>query len=300
MVASATSLGQDGLGRVDFTYDYTDDATASQGNAVPTVDLVTPDNLYSSKPATLCCIWPVAPALLPAPRRSICIAIILVDWHWLPTMQERWSSVVTMILTALCWSASSGECCAGWLRRRCCRRLERTRLFAGPLLSSTSGPVHQFRSDKVGNMLDPLAWASYAYCRGNPVSYADPSGRSFWRVFILVVAIVALVALTIVTLGASTPLAIAIGIGVLAGGVVGGISAARAKGDAGDIVTGILVGMAVGGWGAFLGGSISAIVGKLGSGRSDRRLLAVLVARSTARQWDLPLDLVPRAKPPRS
>jgi RHS repeat-associated protein len=123
----------------------------------------------------------------------------------------------------------------------------------------------------VGDAADPGAWNGYAYCRGNPTSYVDPSGRSFWKIFGAVLATVAIVAVVVVvsvfTFGIASPAAAALAvggisvtwgavftatvIGVVAGGVIGGIAAARAGGDAGDIALGVLVGGAVGGWAAF-------------------------------------------------
>ncbi len=156
----------------------------------------------------------------------------------------------------------------------------------------------------------PVAWSSYVYCRGNPTSYADLGGLSFWGAvggflggvagaiggFLIggpvgavagaiagaaagaalggdsglaqtvggvltdprfwecvaaVAALTALTALSIVTFGATAGLLV-VGIGVLAGGLVGGIATAQQKGATGwDIVTGALVGAAVGGWAAF-------------------------------------------------
>ena len=157
----------------------------------------------------------------------------------------------------------------------------------------------------------PVAWSTYVYCGGNPTSYTDHGGRSFWgwvggiaggiagavvgflaggpvgavagalagaaagaalggdsglaksiigvlkdprfwETVAAVVALVALTALSIVTFGATAGLLV-VGIGVLAGGLISrGISAAQQKGASGwDIVTGALVGAAVGGWAAF-------------------------------------------------
>lgn len=123
----------------------------------------------------------------------------------------------------------------------------------------------------VGDASDPAAWNAYAYCRNNPTSYVDPSGRSFWKIFAAVLATIAIIAVvvivSVVTFGVASPGAVALGvggisvtwgavfaatvIGVVAGGVIGGIAASRAGGDAGDIVLGVLVGGAVGGWAAF-------------------------------------------------
>jgi len=123
----------------------------------------------------------------------------------------------------------------------------------------------------VTDAADPLAWNAYAYCRCNPTSYVDPSGRSFWKIFAAIVATVAIIAVAVIvsvfTFGIAAPgmAALTVGglsvtwgavfaatmIGIAAGGVIGGIAAARAGGDAGDIVLGALVGGAVGGWAAF-------------------------------------------------
>jgi RHS repeat-associated protein len=123
----------------------------------------------------------------------------------------------------------------------------------------------------VGDAADPAAWNAYAYCRNNPTSYVDPSGREFWRIFAAVLATIAIIAVvvivSVVTFGLASPGAVALGvggisvtwgavfaatvIGVVAGGVIGGIAAARAGGNAGDIALGVLVGGAVGGWAAF-------------------------------------------------
>jgi len=107
----------------------------------------------------------------------------------------------------------------------------------------------------VQNVYDPLSWASYAYCQNNPVTYADPSGRSFWGIFLACLAIAALVGVSIVSVGSlSAPSAVAIGViiaGMVAGGVVGGLAAAKKGGNLEDIIEGVLVGAAVGGWAGF-------------------------------------------------
>ena len=133
----------------------------------------------------------------------------------------------------------------------------------------------------VGDIDDPAAWNGYAYCRDNPTSYVDPSGRNFWKIFAAVVATVAIIAVavivTICTFGAGGPAAAAFTVagvsmtwgavfaatmvGIVAGGEIGGIAAARAGGDAGDIFLGVVVGGAVGGWAAFGGAAAGVAVG---------------------------------------
>ena len=133
----------------------------------------------------------------------------------------------------------------------------------------------------VGDVTDPAAWNAYAYCRDNPTSYIDPTGRDFWKIFAAVVATIAIIAVavivTICTFGAAGPAAAALTVGgvsitwgavfaatvvgIVAGGVIGGIAAARAGGDAGDIFLGIVVGGAVGGWAAFGGAFAGVAVG---------------------------------------
>ncbi len=123
----------------------------------------------------------------------------------------------------------------------------------------------------VQDVFDPSAWNAYAYCRNNPQSYIDPTGRDWWQILVgvlAVVAIVALVVLSVVTFGATTPLLV-VGIGLVAGGVIGGIAAAQAGGDAGDILLGVLVGAAVGGWASFAaiyaGGAVAGALGIKGT-----------------------------------
>lgn len=124
----------------------------------------------------------------------------------------------------------------------------------------------------VGDAADPAAWNAYAYCRNNPTSYVDPTGRQAWKVVAGVLATIAIIALviivTILSWGTAAPATIALGgtgisvtwstvftatplVGVVAGGVIGGVAAARAGGDASDILVGMLVGAAVGGSAAF-------------------------------------------------
>lgn len=146
----------------------------------------------------------------------------------------------------------------------------------------------------VGDPGDPAAWNAYTYCRGNPTSCVDPSGRSFWKIFAAVVATVAIIAVAVVvtvcTFGLATPAtaALTVGglsvtwgavfaatiVGIVAGGVIGGIATARAGGDVGDIFLGVVVGGAVGGWAAFgaafagvaVGGALGLTSGTVAAG----------------------------------
>ena len=123
----------------------------------------------------------------------------------------------------------------------------------------------------VGDPIDPAAWNAYAYCRDNPTSYVDPTGRQAEKIIagvLITIAIIAIiVVVTIASYGTATaPTAVfgAAGIGVtwstvlkativgiVAGGVIGGIAAARSGGTAEEIAVGIFVGAAVGGISAF-------------------------------------------------
>ncbi len=109
----------------------------------------------------------------------------------------------------------------------------------------------------VSDPYNPAAWSAYAYCAGNPVSRIDPSGRSFWGIFLASVAIVALVALMIV-FPVSAAVVGAVLIGGVLGGVAGGVAAYRQGGSTGEIVTGAFVGAAVGGWTAYIGFGLMA------------------------------------------
>jgi RHS repeat-associated protein len=102
----------------------------------------------------------------------------------------------------------------------------------------------------VQDMLSPIAWNSYAYCRDNPLVYIDPTGHGFWGIFLGAIGIAALVTLMILC-PPSLGVAIGIGLGAAAGGTIGGLAAASKGGSFWDILTGVLVGAAVGGWAAY-------------------------------------------------
>jgi len=67
-----------------------------------------------------------------------------------------------------------------------------------------------------------------------------------------VAALVGLAVLSVVSFGTLTPFLV-VGIGVLAGGLIGGMAAAQKGGDFWSVLNGALVGAAVGGWAAFGG-----------------------------------------------
>ncbi|MGY3317467.1 toxin TcdB middle/N-terminal domain-containing protein [Arthrobacter sp. TE12232] len=153
----------------------------------------------------------------------------------------------------------------------------------------------------IADVDDPLAWNLYAYCRDNPTSFVDPSGRNFWKIFAAVVATIAIIAVavivTVFTFGVAAPgaAALTVGglsvtwgavfaatmIGIAAGGVIGGIATARAGGDAGDIFLGIVVGGAVGGWAAF-GAAFAGVVVAGGLGLTSGTVLCGAVTGSVA------------------
>ncbi|GAA4491668.1 toxin TcdB middle/N-terminal domain-containing protein [Microbacterium panaciterrae] len=153
----------------------------------------------------------------------------------------------------------------------------------------------------IADVDDPLAWNLYAYCRDNPTSFVDPSGRNFWKIFAAVVATIAIIAVAVIvsvfTFGIAAPgaAALTVGglsitwgavfaatmIGIAAGGVIGGIAAARAGGDAGDVFLGIVVGGAVGGWAAF-GAAFAGVAVAGGIGLTSGTILCGAVTGGVA------------------
>lgn len=120
----------------------------------------------------------------------------------------------------------------------------------------------------VPELYTPQAWNRYSYAGGNPLRYVDPTGhfwaeignwfKNNWKTIVAVLAMAAVAVLTVLSAGTLAPLlGVAVGwiyagviAGAVVGGVVGGVSASRAGGD---VLLGVLTGMAVGG-GAALGG----------------------------------------------
>lgn len=157
----------------------------------------------------------------------------------------------------------------------------------------------------VQDVYNPITWSPYTYCADNPASYVDPTGMGlfsflgnvvsdvvnfvggavkavvsvvtdsrFWVCVAAVAALIGLAALTIVTFGAAAPLSAAaaaaivtIAVGVLAGGVIGAITEIQRHASWEDVITGALVGAAVGGWAAYAGVVTGqAITGAMGTG----------------------------------
>jgi RHS repeat-associated protein len=109
----------------------------------------------------------------------------------------------------------------------------------------------------VGDLLSPIAWNPYVYCRDNPVTYVDPGGHNFLAIFLSIVAIVALV-VVMIFVPVSAPVLVPVIIGIVSGGVVGAVSAYISGARGWDIVSAALVGAAVGGWAAYGGAVVSS------------------------------------------
>lgn len=120
----------------------------------------------------------------------------------------------------------------------------------------------------VPDLYNPMAWNRYSYVLNNPLKYTDPTGHFWkeigdwfkenWKVIAAAVAVVAVVVISVVTFGAGligVGALVAVGAGMAIGGVVGGIAASKAGGD---ILLGVLSGMALGGAAALAGAAIGA------------------------------------------
>ncbi len=259
-------ISPDGVGQVDFRYDYAGSRVAarSSGGLTPDTDLLTPDALYSIEFGRL--------------------VLNFSDGHGIVARQTDGGGLVFLhsdhlggLVTV---TDAAGQVVDSLRYDPYGKLVERTGTgpsipssFTGGTPEPASGLLYlgaRYYNPSLGrfvsadaivqDLFSPIAWSPYVYCRGNPSSYVDPSGHSFLGIFLALNAIVALVAVTIVSLGTLTaftaPAAFAVGLGMIAGGVVGGISAAQHGGNIGE---GILVGMAVGGWAAFA--SVGASIG---------------------------------------
>lgn len=271
-------VGPGGHGQLDFRYDYAGRrlSARSSGGVNPAVNLVTPDALYSLEDGAL--------------------VLNIFDGQGIIARKKEGGQTVFLHADHLgglaCVSNASGQLITALRYDPYGLLLERTGTAAAPPIGFTGGvpdlwsgllylnaryyhPMFgRFVSPDliVQNIYDPLTWTSYIYCRDNPTTYVDPSGRDFWGIFIAALAIVALIVVTIVcvvldvfSFGSLTPL-LAVGVialGAVVGGIVGGLAASAKGGSTEDIVTGVLVGAAVGGWGAFFSLFGGAAVGGL-------------------------------------
>lgn len=255
-----------GGGQLDFTYDYSGAraATRTSGGATPAVDRLTPDGLYAIENGVLVLNFFDGEGII-ARETSGGARLFLHADHLggLALVTDGAGSAVDQVRydpygAVLTRTGPDTSISVG---------------FTGGTLDAWSGLLYlnaRYYNPALGrfvsadpivqNALDPISWSPYAYCRDNPTTYVDPTGRGFWGIFLAALAIVALIVVTIVcvvldvfSFGTLTP-ALAIGIialGTVVGGVVGGLAASAKGGSTEDIITGILVGAAVGGWAAF-------------------------------------------------
>jgi RHS repeat-associated protein len=255
----------DGSGAVDFTYDFAGNrVSAKSSGTAPVTDRVTPDPLYAIESGQLvlhvfdglgiCARQPSGGPLAFLHTDHLGSLVVVTDSSGAVTDTIRYDPFGTVRARTgggapppLGFTGGTQEAFSGLLYL--------TARYYNPLLGRFVSP-----DASVQDVLDPAAWAPYTYCRNNPTSFVDPGGRSFWGIFLAALAIVALivvvavcVVLDVFSFGTLTP-ALAIGIialGSVVGGVVGGLAASAKGGNTDDIVTGVLVGAAVGGWAAF-------------------------------------------------
>src|SRR6266545_2017600 len=263
----------DGQSQVEFRYNYLGRrvATRSQGG-VATAERLTPDALYSIEHGTLV-VQIFDGRGIVARRTAAGILFLHADHLGGPVVITDNSGQVAGRLRYDPYGAvleQGGAAAAG------------RRGFTGGEPDLASGLLYlsaRYYHPRIGrfvspdtivqNVDDPLAWASYTYCRDNPVVFIDPSGQSFFEALVGGLAIVGLVVVVaasggVLGLGIAGTLAI-VGLGVVSGGIVGGLAAAAKGGDLGDIITGALVGGAVGGWAAYASCYAgAAVAGKLG------------------------------------
>lgn len=263
-------VGPAGTGQMDFGYDYAGVRVSakSSGGASPVVDTLTPDPLYSIESGALVLNIFDGQGIVARQRDGAVPIYLHADHLGGVAMVTDATGAVTDEIFYDPYGAV----------------LERSGAGPGQPIGFTGGApdvwsgllylqaryyhpgLGRFVSADpiVLNVYDPIAWSPYIYCGDNPVTFVDPTGRGFWAIFLAAVAIVALVVLSIVTFGAATGLLV-VGIGIIAGGIVGGLAAAAHGGNVDDILTGIFVGAAVGGWAAFAtmfaGGAVASGLG---------------------------------------
>jgi RHS repeat-associated protein len=250
-------VAPDGQAQMDLTYNYAGIRVAERSSGIsPAVERLTPDALFSIEAGV--------------------VVVNLFDGQGVAARQIAGGSTVFLHPDHLGGLAivtdASGQVIQTLRYDPYGKLLERTGTgpnvpvgFSGGVLDAWSGLLYlstRYYQPGLGRFVSPdtfvqqiydaTTWWSYAYCRNNPVSYADPSGHSSEGIFFNFFGLIMLAALAISTFGIGTP-ALAVGAGVLAGGVVGGVTAAKHGGDPSEVLAGVLVGAAVGGLGALLG-----------------------------------------------
>jgi RHS repeat-associated protein len=269
----------DGRGRLDFTYDYTGKRVAarSTGNITPAVNRLTPDPSFSIENGALVLNLFDGEGIIARQSEDgttlflhadhLGSLMVVTDASGQPVERFRYDPYGQILehtgtdpQTPIAFIGGTQDLSTGlvYLNAR----------YYNPQLGRFISP-----DSVVQNAFDPIAWSPYVYCRNNPTSFVDPSGHSFWGIFLAAIAIIALIVavvvctvLDVLSFGTLTPILVVVA-GLVIGGIVGGLSAAAKGGDFEDILTGILVGAAVGGWGAFAGVAVAgAVAGGMGSG----------------------------------
>jgi RHS repeat-associated protein len=251
-----------GAGLLSFTYDYQGRRVAARSSGgAPAEDRLTPDVFYSIESGTLVLHYVIGDRVMAQEPSGGARVYLHADHLLTPVVVTDASGAAIDTLRYDPWG----------------QLLERTGAgspvpfgFTGGTPEAPTGLVclgARYYHPKFGrfispdayvtDLLLPIAWSPYVYCRNNPVSFVDPSGHSFLSIFLAIVAIVALVVVMIV-FPVSAAVVGAVIIGMVAGGLVGGISAYTSGARGWDLVSGALVGAAVGGWGAYLGAAASS------------------------------------------
>ena len=266
-----------GLGRTEFTYDYTGNRVAvrTSGNATPAVNRLTPDPLYTIEAGALILNLYDGQSIIGRQTEDGSTIflhtdhagslVVVTDATGQPLERLRYDPYGAMLQRSGQAEDSSIGFTGGALDASTGLLYLNARYY-NPALGRFISP-----DSVVQNALDPAAWSPFIYCRNNPTSFVDPSGHSFWGIFVASLAIVALivvvavcVALNVLSFGTLTPILV-VAAGMVIGGIVGGLAAAAKGGSTEDIITGIFVGAAVGGWGAFgglyVGGAVAAGMG---------------------------------------
>jgi RHS repeat-associated protein len=267
----------DGLGRVDFVYDYAGMRVRARSTGVvsPAINILTPDPLYSIEAGALVLNFSDGQGIVA--RQQADGSMLFLHTDHLDSLVAV-SDAAGQVLERLRYDPYGASLTRAGVPT------DVPYGFTAGLPETLSGLLYlnaRYYQPRLGrfispdsvvqNALDPVAWSPYVYCGDNPTSCVDPSGHGFWGIFLAAVAIVALVVVVVVcvvldvlSFGTLTPILV-VAAGMAIGGIVGGLAAAAKGGSTEDIVTGIFVGAAVGGWGAFgglyVGGAVAAGMG---------------------------------------